>query len=181
MSNNFIVPSVNLPHVPIYVKPETIIKAFDDAFDGVVQVDSCDSKVCVNNKTGEEFNMFFIHFSPLLRDPLNKNLTDFIRITKADKMAVFYYGTRINHRTGDPFFFKTRAFKPKVSADKGSSTKVVKKGMMSVEDMASLEKPSRSSLKKAANTAQHTETAADECADSDGSDEEEEEQAVDEN
>ena len=175
---NFIIPSVNLPHLPNYVSKDLIIKAFDDAFDGVVHVDKCDVKVCTNNKTGEEFNMFFIHFTPLMTDPLNENLTEFIRLTKADKMAVFYYGTRINQKTGEPFFFKTRAFKSKVSADK--PTKVVKKGMMSAEDMASLAKPSRSSLKKAAKAARKAEAAAEESEESDES-EEEEEQVVDEN
>ena len=62
--------------------------------------------------------MLFIHFKKLGADPENKNLTEFIRLTTSDRMAHFYYGTRINQATGDLFFFKTRAFKPNVSKNR---------------------------------------------------------------
>ena len=176
--SNFTIPSINLPRVPFYVTDNQIIDAIEDRFDGEVHVDKCDAKECIDRNTGEKYNMFFIHFTPLMTDPLNNDLTQFIHHINVGNVLEFPYGTRINPKNKKLFFFKVRAFKPKVAALKASPAKVGKQARMSIEDMVSLEKPSRSSLKKAAKTASNAEAAAEESAESEES--EEEEQAVDE-
>jgi hypothetical protein len=170
---SFVIPSVNVPHVPIFVTQEQIVEAFTEAFDEDY-VSKYETKECTNNKTGQKYQMLFIHFKKLGADPENKNLTEFIRLTTSDRMAHFYYGTRINPATGDLFFFKTRAFKPNVSKNKPE----VKKGMLSAEEVAALKKPSRAELKKASKASRKQEAAAEE-SDS-GSDEEEVEDEIDE-
>ena len=179
-SNNsimsFNIPSVNVPHVPHFVTQEQIVDAFEEAFDEDF-VEKYETIQCTNDKTGMKYQMLFIHFKKLDTDPKNKNLTEFIRLTTSDRMAHFYYGTRVNPATGDLFFFKTRAYKPKVASSKPG----IKKGMLSAEEVASLKQPSRSALKKAAKASRAAIAALDAAADESENDSDtEEEEAIDE-
>mgnify|MGYP001201936838 CR=1 FL=1 len=177
-SNNsimpFSIPSVNVPHVPNFVTQGEIVEAFEEAFDEDY-VEKYETIQCTNDKTGLKYQMLFIHFRKLDTDPKNKNLTEFIRLTTSDRMAHFYYGTRVNPATGDLFYFKTRAYKPKVS----SSKQGIKKGMLSAEEVASLKQPSRSALKKAAKASKKLEASED--VNDTETEEEEEEEQIDEN
>jgi hypothetical protein len=149
------------------------VDAFEEAFDEDY-VEKYETIQCTNDKTGMKYQMLFIHFRKLDTDPKNKNLTEFIRLTTSDRIAHFYYGTRVNPATGDLFFFKTRAYKPKVASSKPG----IKKGMLSAEEVASLKQPSRSALKKAAKASRKLESAEEDDSENES---ESEEEKIDEN
>ncbi len=165
----FVIPSVNIPHLPKFVREKQVVDSFEVSF-GKNYIDKYESVERTNGKTGQKFQMVFIHFKKLQEDPGNEQLTEFIRLMNTGKMAMFYYGTYINQATGELFYFKTRAYKPRTAVNNSG----VKKGMMTSEDVVALKKTTRPERKKASKAAAEEDEEIDDETNTESEAEEEE-------
>ena len=163
----FTIPTVNIPRVPNHVTETQIIEAFNAAFD-MELVERVDRHAGTDHNSGASFWFMFVHFRELDSDPENEDLTEFIRLTNNSKIAMFYYGTRIDTKTGNPFYFKTRLYKPRVSEKKESVKTPVKTGMLSSSDMSSQLKRSKSKPKATPSKASASDSDSDSDTESNG-------------
>jgi len=109
-SQQFEIPSICFRYVVATVTEEEIRVSINNSF-GNEYVKNIYMGKIKEGKYGNHRSIC-VHFNKLDEDPKNENLNQFIELINSDKQVMFYYGTKINRKTGDLFFAKASKFVP---------------------------------------------------------------------
>lgn len=158
-SQQFEIPSICFRYVVATVTEEEILVSINNSFGNEYVKNIFMGKI----KEGEYGNhrSICVHFNKLDEDPGNKNLSQFIELINSDKQVVFYYGTKINRKTGDLFFAKASKFVPHKKPGKPTGQSAPAPGMRIPSASGETQKKKTSLPKKKVTFDEETEVTSE--------------------